>query len=142
MGLLGNLFGGEKAHPQLEPSSDAARKLTKDREMLEGFAKRVQDKLEVVPAERGFFVFVGKPPGTFGIVWFHDGKEMNFKTAMKDHGLTAAKAQILSDDLRAAYTQHKEAPRYSWPLAGRTVTVTPDAGLAGDVQKIISQVES
>lgn len=142
MGLLGNLFGGEKPRPQLEQSSETAARLGRDRELLEGFAKRVQDKLEIVPAERGYYVFVGKPPGTFGIVWFHDGRESNFKTAMKDHGLTAAKAQILSDDLRAVYTQHKDEPRFSWTLAGRTVLVTPAPALAAAVQKIVARVEA
>ncbi len=142
MGMLGNLFGTEKHLPPLEASSEAAMRLEKDREILEGFAKRVTDKLEIVPAGRGFYVFVGKPPGTFGIVWFHDGKESNFKTAMKEHGLSPEKAQMLSDELRDAYKQHKEAPRYAWTLAARPVTVTPDPMLAADVQRIIAKVES
>lgn len=141
MGFLG-LFGGEKELPQLDPASEAARRVEKEREMLEGFAKRVQDKLEIVPADRGQYVFVGKPPGSFGIVWFHDGKESNFKLAMKEHGLSAERVQILSDALRDAYKHHKDAPRYAWTLAGRTVTVTPDPTLAADVQKIIAKVES
>ena len=141
MGFLGNLFGGEKEHPALDPASDAARRLQKDRELLEGFAKRVQDKLEVVPADRGLYVFVGKPPGSFGIVWFHDGVESNFKKAMQEHGLSAGKVQTLSDALRSAYVQHKAEPRFGWTLAGRPVLVTPSPAFAQDVQKIISQVE-
>lgn len=141
MGFLGNLFGGTAEPPPLDPSSEAATRLAKDRELMEAFAKKVQDKLEIVPAARGQYVFVGKPPGSFGIVWFHDGQERNFRTAMKEHGLSAERVQILSDELRDAYRHHREAPRFAWTLAGRTVTVTPDPALAADVQKIIAKVE-
>lgn len=140
MGLLGNLFGGEKEHPGLDASSSVAGRLEKNREMLEGFANRVKDKLEVVPGERGIYVFVGKPPGAFGIVWFHEGVESNFKILMKEKGLTPQQAQLTSDELRDAYKRHQEEPRYSWALAGRKVTVTPSPALAQDVSGIISKV--
>lgn len=142
MGLLGSLFGSEKNHPPLDATSSVASRLEKDREMLEGFANRVKDKLEVVPGERGMYVFVGKPPGAFGIVWFHDGAESNFKILMKDKGLTPQKVQLLSDELRDAYKRHTEEPRYAWTLAGRSVTVTPSPALAQEVGGIIGQVTS
>lgn len=142
MGLLGSLFGGDKEHPVLDASSSVAGRLEKNREMLEGFAKRVNDKLEVVPGERGIYVFVGKPPKVFGIVWFHDGVESNFKILMKEKGLTQQRVQLLSDELRDAYSRHQQEPRYSWTLAGRKVTVTPSTALAQDVAGIIGGVTS
>ncbi len=142
MGLLGNLFGGEKNHPPLDTTSSVAARLEKNREMLEGFANRVKDKLEVVPGERGMYVFVGKPPGAFGIVWFHDGVESNFKILMKEKGLTPQRVQLLSDELRDAYKRHQQEPRYSWTLAGRTVTVTPSTALGQDVGGVIGKVTS
>ena len=141
MGLLGSLFGGEKEHPALESSSPVTPRLERNREMLEGFAQRVRDKLEIVPGERGVYVFVGKPPKTFGIVWFHDdGAESNLKKLMEEKGLTAAQVQDLSDALRDAYARSEGEPRYAYELAGRKVLVTPSPTLQQDVSQIIRAV--
>lgn len=140
MGFLGNLFGGEKEHPPLDASNPSVARLERSRAALESFASRVQDKLEIVPGERGTYVFVGKPPKTFGIVWFRDGQESNFKLLMKERGLSAAKVQTLSDELREAYVRHQAEPRYSYSIAGRKVTVTPSRSLDDQVTAIIAKV--
>lgn len=140
MGLLAGLFGGEKEFPALDRSDPTAVRVERHREMLEPFAKRVQDKLEIVPGERGVYIFVGKPPKSFGIVWFHDGIEQNFKLLMKEKGLSTATVQTLSDQLRDAYARTQSEPRYSWELAGRKVLVTPSASLQRDVAQIIGSI--
>jgi hypothetical protein len=140
MGLLGNLFGGEKEHPPLDAANPTAARLERNRTVLESFAKRVQDKLEIVPGERSVYVFVGKPPKTFGIVWFHDGQESNFRMLMKERGLSAGIVQTLSDELRDAYARNQAEPRYSYTLAGRKVTVTPSRALDEQVAGIIAKV--
>jgi hypothetical protein len=140
MGLLATLFGGDKEHPALDPSSPTMERIERNRALLEGFAGKVKDKLEIVPGERGIYVFVGKPPDAFGIVWFHDGEESNFKILMKERGLSAQKVQLLSDELREAYKRNRTEPRYSWALAGRKVTVTPSPALEQQVAAIIRGV--
>lgn len=142
MGLLAGLFGGEKEHPPLDRANPVFARIERNRETLEGFARRVQDKLEVVPGERGTYVFVGKPPKSFGIVWFHDGQESNFKILMKERGLSAAAVQILSDELRDAYVRTQRDPRYSYTIAGRKVTVTPSKALDEQVAGIIAKVSA
>jgi hypothetical protein len=142
MGLLGGLFGGQREPPALDGSDPVVPRLERNRAVLEDFARRVTDKLEILPGERGTYVFVGKPPKTFGIVWFHDGVESNFKLLMKERGLSAAQVQILSDELRDAYARSEKEPRYSYDLAGRRVVVTPSASLQRDVAQIIGKVTS
>jgi hypothetical protein len=139
MGLLGKLFGGEPERPPLDPTSPTASRLEKDKAAIEGLARKTQDKLEVVPGEKGLWVFVGKPPSAFGLVWFQDGKESNLKLLMKEKGLSAAKVQTISDHLRDAYVRHKDVPRYGWNVAGRQVVVTPSAPLEQDVVRIIHE---
>jgi hypothetical protein len=139
MGLLGKLFGGEPEHQPLDPSGQAAVQLEKNKTALEGLAKKTKDKLEVVPGEQGLWVFVGKPPSTFGLVWFQDGREGNLKLLMKEKGLSAAKVQTVSDHLRDAYVRHKDEPRYAWNVAGRPVVVTPSPLLEKAVLGIIQE---
>ena len=140
MGLLGKLFGSEKEYQPLDPASPASATLGRGKQALEAFASKVQDKLEVVPGERALYVFVGKPPGAFGIAWLQDGEEHNFKKLMKDKGLSAARVQTLSDKLRDAYVRAKDEERFSYQVAGRTVLVHPSATLEREVASIIHEV--
>lgn len=142
MGLLSKLFGGEKEYPLLEPTTPGARRLEKYRGQLDPFVNKVADKLEMVPSEEAVYVFIGKPPGMFGVAWFEagDADEHNFKTLMKKKGLSQAQVQVISDKLREAYEKSMEEPRYSATISGRKVLVTPSETLAEDVHKVIEDV--
>lgn len=140
MGLLGRLFGGEQEHAPLDPSSPAARRLERDREVLDAFARRVHDKLELVPGSRATYVFIGKPPDAFGIAWIEYGEEHNFKRLMKDKGLSQAEVQGRSDELRQAYLRSKDEPRYRAELGGKHVLVTPSSRLEEELLEIIHRV--
>ena len=88
MGLLSKVFGGEKEHALLDPSSVAARRMEQRAAELSAFAAKVKDRMEFVPASEATYVFIGKPPGTFGIAWLRDGREHNLKTVIQEHKLT------------------------------------------------------
>jgi hypothetical protein len=140
MGFLGKLFGSEKDHPPLDPSSPAATRLERDRAVLEEFAGRVHDKLELVPGARATYVFIGRPPEAFGIAWIEHGEEHNFKRLMKEKGLSQREVQVRSDELRAAYVRSKEAPRYAADVGGKHVLVTPSPTLEAELVEIIHRV--
>lgn len=141
MGFLGKLFGSDREHLPLDPSSTAAARLERDRAMLEEFARKVHDKLELVPGNRATYVFIGRPPDAFGIAWFEYGEEHNFKRMMKDRGLTQREVQVRSDELRAAYLRSKDEPRYRAEIGGKHVLVTPSSTLEREIVEIIHRVE-
>lgn len=142
MGLLGRLFGGERQEvAPLDPSSAAASRLERDRAALEDFARRVHDKLELVPGERATYVFIGRPPDAFGIAWLERGEEHNFKRLVKEKGLSAAEVQGRSEELRAAYARSAGEPRFRADFGGKHVLVTPSAALEREVVEIIHRVE-
>ena len=130
MGLFDGLRGKQEEYPTLDPGSKAASRLTDHQADLEDLAKRAKDRLEVVPSDRGLFVYVGKPPKKFGVVWYEDGEEHSFMSVMKKHGLTPLQIQEISDKLRDIYSAHKDQPRFSYPLKQQEVVVTPDETLA------------
>lgn len=140
MGFLGKLFGSEKEHQPLDPSSRAAARLERNRPTIEEFAKKVHDKLELVPGERAIYVFVGRPPDAFGIAWLEKGEEHNFKRLMQEKGLSQREVQVRSDELRAAYVRSKDAPRYSLDVGGKHVLVTPSETLEREIVDIIHRV--
>jgi hypothetical protein len=142
MGFLGKLFHTEKEHAPLDPSSTAASRLARDRAVLEEFAQRVHDRLELVPGERATYVFIGKPPDMFGIAWLEHGEEHNFKRMMKEKGLSQREVQVRSDELRAAFVRSQGEPRYAADVGGKRVLVTPSATLERDVIDIIHRVEA
>jgi hypothetical protein len=141
MSFIGRLFGAEKEHLPLDPSSPAAARLERDRPALEEFASRVHDRLELVPGDRATYVFIGKPPDAFGIAWLEAGEEHNFKRLMKEKGLSQREVQVRSDELRAAYTRSKDEPRYAARLGGKHVLVTPSGALEREIVDIIHRVK-
>jgi len=141
MSLIGRLFGTEKEHLPLDPSSPAAARLERDRPTVEEFARKVRDKLELVPGDRAIYVFIGRPPDAFGIAWLEGGEEHNFKRLMKEKGLSQREVQVRSDELRAAYTRSKDEPRYTADFRGKHVLVTPSKTLEREIVEIIHRVE-
>jgi hypothetical protein len=141
MGLLDKLFGTQKPqHPTLDPANPAVERIERDKSVLEAFAGKIRDKLELVPGSRASYVFIGKPPDAFGIVWFEGPEEHNLKRLMADRKLSQAKVQVLSDQLRDAYERTLDEPRYAYTIGGKNVVVTPSAALETEIVKIIHEV--
>ncbi len=141
MGLLGKLFGG-KEYPPLAPSTPEAAKFEPYRELAAEFAAKLHDHLEVIPSDKNvMYCFIGNPPDQFGIAWFEGKEEHNLKTLMKAKGLTAARAQQLSDELRRAYVRSAAEPRYEVQLGKKKVRVTPSATLERELVHIIHEAE-
>ncbi len=141
MGFLAGLFGSKPPQlPPLEPDSAVAARLARHRTSLDALAGRVRDALEAVPGDRTLYVFVGKPPEAFGIVWFDDGQEESLRTIMKSRGLPQARVQRISDDVRDVYTRHVTAPRFSATAAGKAVRVADSTELCDELDRVIAEV--
>jgi hypothetical protein len=96
--------------------------------------------MEIVPSGDTAFVFVGKPPKAFGLVWIQDGQVLNLKKVVAEKGIPATTFTLISDDLRGAYERSGSAARYSTSLAGKNVVVTPSETLAREVNQIIQKL--
>jgi hypothetical protein len=138
MGFLENLFGGGKKYPPLEANTSAAKNLECLKDQLEELSKKVNDPMEVVPADDSAFVFIGNPPKNFGMAWVEKGKIYNFKTLAEEKGLPQNKLVKLVDDLADAYLRNDSVNRYSATIGEKVVTVTPSQGLAEEVKNIIA----
>jgi hypothetical protein len=139
MGMFGNLFGGKATdYPALDPTTPAAAQLDGIRASLETLADKVHQSMEIIPAEQGAFVYIGKPPKNFGIAWVENGEVKNFKTLTEEHGVTQQELTALNNKLRAAYERHSDDPRYTMDVGGRKMVVIPSEGFEEDVKGIIS----
>ena len=106
MGFFSKILGGGKDYPPLDPAHPAAERVNQVQASLEQLAGDIPDSLEVVPAEKGVYVFAGKPPTKFGMFWIQ-GKEIhNFKTLSKAKGLSSLDLQPIVEKLRDAYRQN------------------------------------
>jgi len=141
MGFFGKLFGKEQELPALDAASPASMRIEKFKSELEAFVSKMNDRLEFVPAADAIYVFIGKPPGMFGMAWFHDGKEHNFKTIAKDKGISQKKLQNMSLQLGEAYAKCMEEPMFSATIAGKKIIVHPSENLLKDVVRIIHVLE-
>ena len=142
MAILEKLFGGQKDYPPLDPSSQVARRLENARGPLEEFARKVQDPLEVFPTDRKAWVFIGKPPKKFGVVWIEDGKVNNFKALAEEKKLSPMVFQVMSDSMREAYERSESAERKAAIVANRKIVVTASDSLGQEMDRIIRQADS
>lgn len=140
MGLFGKLFGGgEKEYPTLDPASTGAQCLERFHPQLEALVKKINDRYEAVPAQNAVYVFLGNPPGMFGIAWFLEGdaEEHNFKKLIQKKGPSQKKTDVLMQKLRTAYTEREGEPRYAAQVAGKKMIVVPSDGFAGSLHTIL-----
>ncbi len=140
MGLFGNLFGKKAELPQLDPSGQAASRLNAHKSSLEAFVVKIHDTMEFVPSAKTVYVYIGNPPNMFGLAWFENGQEINFKTFTASKGLKQQQIQSIYSKLGDAYAERAETPRYETTLAGKKVVVIPDEDLAGRIDEIVHTV--
>lgn len=139
MGMFDKLFGGKQDYPPLPADNDAKAKLDEMKAPLEELAAKVNDHLEVVPAEHEAYVYLGKPPKRFGIAWIHDGKMDGLKEIVEDNELSQADTQKMISSLGTAYEHASDVPRYSAELAGKKVVVIPSEKLGQEVHQIMER---
>ena len=137
MGMFDKWFGDKQDFPPLPADNEARAKLDEIKAPLEELASKVNDHLEVVPAEHEAYVYLGKPPKRFGIAWIHDGKLDGLKELVDENNLSQVEAQKMIGALGTAYEHASDAPRYSAELAGKKIVVIPSRELGQEVHKIM-----
>jgi hypothetical protein len=140
MGILGKFFGAKLDYPPLDTSTLAAKQLESVLSPLEKLAEKTNDPLEIVPTEDSAYIFVGKPPKKFGILWIEDGdKIVNFKSLADEKGLSPNSLLQLSDELKKAYIAHQDEPRYVTQINDREVVVIPSTSLLNNLEGVVAQ---
>jgi hypothetical protein len=144
MGFFSKLFGGEtKEYPALDSASPAAQALEKFRPQLETLVNKIDDKYEVVPSGGALYVFLGNPPGMFGLVWFMEGdsEEHNMKKLMTKKGLGQKKIDSMMIKLRTAYTESETEPRFSAQAAGKKIVVITSETMPDKLYNILHVID-
>lgn len=144
MGIFGKLFGGgEPELPALDPASAGAQNLEKFKPQITELVGKINDRYEVVPSGNAAYVFLGKPPGMFGLAWFLEGdkEEHNFKKLMAKRGLPQRKMDNMLNKVRAAYTEAEAVPRVSTQIGGRKVIVLASDSLADKLHTILHSLD-
>ncbi len=137
MGFLGKLFGSEGKYPDLTSDTNAAQKMELIKDPLEQLSKKVTDKMEVVPDDDNAYVFIGKPPKSFGMAWIEKGKVSTFKTLTEEKAVPQQQISKMVDALADAYRRSDSESRYSAEVGDKIVTFTPSRNLAKEVKNII-----
>ncbi|MGA9575008.1 MAG: hypothetical protein WBS20_13805 [Lysobacterales bacterium] len=140
MGLFGNFFSSKSNYPVIDPSSTAASRIAEVETQLGELASQVKDPLEVVPAKHAAYVFIGKPPKTFGLAWIHEGKISGLNMLVEEHGLKPLEVEKVVSELRDAYKRNADVSRFCTTLQDRELVITPSVQLEKDVQEIIEKV--
>lgn len=140
MGIFGKMFSNKLDYPSLDSSAPAAKQLESVRSPLEKLADEIKDPIEVVPAEESVYIFVGKPPKKFGIMWIEEGdKIVNFKSLVDEKGLSPTRLNHLSEELKKAYIAHQDRPRFVTRVSERDVVVIPSTSLMNNVKAVVEQ---
>ncbi|MBE0576990.1 MAG: hypothetical protein IH613_13990 [Desulfuromonadales bacterium] len=134
------LFSKKPNYPELASDNPAAEQVHEVEQPLKELMGQVSDPLEVVPADDGAYVFIGKPPKKFGVAKIEDGKVQSFVVAAKEKGLDPLAIQKLNEQFRDAYTHNMDAQRYKTSVAGKEIVVTPSAQLEKEVSRIMNSM--
>jgi len=140
MGLFNKLFGKGEDYPPLEPGTPLAKHLDGITQPLENLISETKDSLEVVPADKTTYVFIGKPPKQFGIAWIQNNKVYNLKALADQKGLSPSTLQGVSEELAKAYKGSKEDARYSSQIGDSQLVVTASETLGPDLDQIIGKI--
>ncbi len=141
MGFLSKLMGGgEPDYPELDANSTAANKLESVKDKLAELAGQVKDPMEVVPADGAAYIFIGKPPKTFGIAWIENGAINNFKTLLASKGASPLTLEKLSNHLREAYVKDAPEEKFLTTVGSKKIVVLPSDKLAANVKIVIDHV--
>ena len=138
MGLLDKLLGNKVEHPPLPADHEAVGRLDEIKAPLEQLAQRVSDPLEVVLGDHEAYVYLGKPPKSFGVAWLHDGKVTGLKEFAEEHHLSQLEIGKLIVRLGEAYQHASETPRYSAEFGGKQMVIIPSKALEQEVHQIMS----
>lgn len=139
MRWIEKLFGAHRQHPKLRKDSPAAEHLREIEEELEAVLETTREPLEVIPGHNRAFIFVGAPPGSFGLLWIEDGHVRGLNNFIAEHGLDLSRESGLLAALTQAYVRSEGAQRYRAHVNGRDLLVTPSASLALEVEKILER---
>ena len=140
MSIFDRIFASSKGYPTLVEGSLAASRIEKIREQLESLSKKVHKPLEVIPGEEGSYIFIGKPPKDFGIVWIEGDKLHNLKTLAEEQGIKPEELKTISDNLKKIYEANQEDERFTAKLGRKSIVVTPSEEFRNQVSAAIRQV--
>ncbi len=140
MGMFGKMFGQHEQYPELSGDHAAARKLAAIQSNLEELTQKVSEPMEVIPSDDGAYVFIGKPPKSFGVAWIEGGVVKSFKTLMEEHGMTGPEVNALSDELRDVYIRHHDTEHYHTKISNKDIVVTPCEPMENEVRAILSRM--
>jgi hypothetical protein len=133
-------FSKKVDYPELGDDSPVAEQINEVEGPLKTLMSQVSDPLEVIPADKQTYVFIGKPPKKFGVAVIESGVVQSFVAAAKEKGLEPVKIQKLNEQFRDAYIQNQDAQRYKANIAGKEIVVTPCAELAREVTQIMGRM--
>jgi hypothetical protein len=140
MGFFDKFLGGGKEYPPIDQSSSASGQLESLRSPLDEIAGSINDALEVIPGENSAYVFFGKPPKKFGIVWVEEGdKIVNFKNLIEEKGISEVRLGQLSQNLGQVYSDHKDEARFSARIGDREIVVTPSPNLFNKLKEVVAE---
>jgi len=122
----------------VEPGSDAAKLINQYHAELSLIAAEVKDRMEVVVGRDGAFIFVGKPPKQFGLMWIEGGSIKNLKEVAEERNMDQKSMLALVDRMRRAYMRHNDESRYAAKIAEREMVVHPSEHFEHEMEEIMA----
>ncbi len=135
MGFLDGMFGPK--HPPLAEDHPAVARLSEHGEVFGTFVAKANDTIEAIPGDGPLYVFVGKPPKAFGMVWFDGGQQFDVRSQVEQGAMTRESAAALVDALGRIYASRATEERFAHKVGGHAMTVTPSATLYAEVHQAV-----
>jgi hypothetical protein len=140
MSIISNLLSNGNNYPELNPKCTAGQTVSELSDLLNTLAESTGEDLEVIPFHHEAFVFIGKPPGKFGLAWIHDHQVSRLNELIEEHGLSSEEVAQVMKDLRTSYLHHKKDGRFSADVREHSLVVLPSNAMQLDMHDIIERV--
>ncbi|PKQ29579.1 MAG: hypothetical protein CVT60_04715 [Actinobacteria bacterium HGW-Actinobacteria-10] len=140
MGLFNSMFGSK--HPDLDSKSDAASQIARQGHALEAFVSSANDRMEAIPGDGPLYVFVGRPPKAFGLVWFDGDGRHDVRSMVESKAMTRDAASQLAQELPVIYSRYSEEGRFAHKIGSTSIVVTPSAAFYAELQQAVTQAQA
>ncbi len=135
------LFGKKKPkYQELETSSPVAEVFNSRKNQVKTVLDAHEDNIEMIPGKEKTYFYIGKPPKMFGFAWHDGSRVIELKDVIREKKFIPMRIDMVVGELRKAYEETMNDPRYSALVDDKRVIITDSSGVDSHLEEICARI--